>query len=169
MWISRRKHAERTPNNMKHILKEIPEPIRKFLRDWNNEISDDLIDLNAPIFDGRPVLHQIALLTPSDKYLEPSQREGHNAPWIYRKTADFSSELIELGASVNALDKDGKTAIWWATLGDNTALIRLLLEKGAITMYVDNIGREFRKNALYLQEANLLSKYAFDLIISNEI
>ncbi len=39
--------------------------------------------------------------------------------------------LLEKGASVKVMDKDGKTALEWALKGDNPEVLKLLKDHGA--------------------------------------
>ena len=49
--------------------------------------------------------------------------------------------LLSKGADVNARDNNGRTAIWYAAILENTGLITLLLEHGADVNARDNEGR----------------------------
>lgn len=170
--LERKRYSQRVETlgvRLIRMLVKLPESIKQFLRGWNKVPSDGEVDLDMPMFDGLPVLHQLSIQAISDRILKPGEWERQEFPLLYLKAVNCCAELIDLGADVNTLDEDGKTAIWWATLVGNSSLIKLLLNRGAIAMYSDSIGRKFRDNASYLHRANLLSKFGLDLIMNNDV
>ena len=50
------------------------------------------------------------------------------------------AEAIRNGANVNAKNKDGRTALFWAVLYDRTEIVRVLLQNGANVNAKDNNG-----------------------------
>lgn len=80
--------------------------------------------------------------------LSPNQRPYHGLhPLMYACRADKSLDipkvkyLIELGADVNAVGPQGKTALHYAARGGNAELCELLLDAGADRTTLDDGGR----------------------------
>jgi ankyrin repeat protein len=64
---------------------------------------------------------------------------------VGRESEDMVSELISLGADVNATNMFGETPIFWAVQKGQTAIIKLLVAHGANLNAIDS-GKEFSLN-----------------------
>ncbi|HHK74259.1 MAG TPA: ankyrin repeat domain-containing protein, partial [Rhizobiales bacterium] len=58
-----------------------------------------------------------------------------------KKHVALAHAFLEKGANINAVDKDGGTALHWAVGGNKPDTVRLLLERGAKPDPVDSRGQ----------------------------
>ena len=60
---------------------------------------------------------------------------------VMNGSLENASLLLSRGADANSRDNDGRTALWYASISENTGLIALLLKHGADVNTRDNTGR----------------------------
>ena len=70
----------------------------------------------------------------------PKKRALLMAACAYRRHARVR-RLVEMGARLEAQTEDGSTALHWAALGGDTAIIAFLLDRGAVIGHRDVFGR----------------------------
>ena len=70
-------------------------------------------------------------------------------------------ELLDEGADVNARDRNGDTALWWAIIRGHVAVVRLLLERGANvdTEYVRNMELSEKIKSLITDSKGIRARY----------
>jgi hypothetical protein len=112
-----------------------------FVERWNRVLNEVVINVDTVIAlaqngTQKVVLRELEKLSfqslGRNKVLRISAHRGHEA--VVRL-------LVEKGADVEAKNKDGWTALYWAVRYGNAAMVRLLLENGAEVDTKDNYGR----------------------------
>jgi uncharacterized protein len=82
--------------------------------------------------DGTPVLHWAVFgERPEELHLYFELGGPHDTEFIQRKTAPLVKLLLAKGATLEAVDRDGNTALHHAAMMDAVAAVKLLLAAGA--------------------------------------